>query len=101
MSYKLWAYAYKPELVRNEDWPEIDDYFHNLILWGAGQEVLPSFGKNDVARSFENMYAQRIREYRSSVDMNPGLTQTFSDVQMGATGRIGPWIPGVDFGLAR
>jgi len=99
--YVLRASAWKPDLVKDEDWPDIDDYFHNLILYGAGVEVLPSFGKDDTAMLFKQMYTERISEYRSGVKRDSNLTQTFADVQMGRMLPRTPYIPGVHLGVAK
>ena len=99
--YILRASAWKPDLVKDEDWPDIDDYFHNLILYGAGIEVLPSFGKDDTALLYRQMYNERISEYRSGVKRDPNLTQTFADIQMGRLLPRTPYIPGVHMGVAK
>tara|TARA_R110002110_G_scaffold148832_2_gene339991 strand:+ start:1593 stop:2888 length:1296 start_codon:yes stop_codon:yes gene_type:complete len=99
--YILRASAWKPDLVNDEDWPDIDNYFHNLILYGAGIEVLPSFGKDETAVLFKQMYTERISEYRSGVKRDPNMTQTFADVQMGRILPRTPYIPGVHMGIAK
>tara|TARA_R110002110_G_scaffold148832_3_gene339994 strand:+ start:275 stop:1570 length:1296 start_codon:yes stop_codon:yes gene_type:complete len=99
--YVLRASAWKPDLVKDEDWPDIDDYFHNLILYGSGVEVLPSFGKDGTAMLYKQMYTERISEYRSGVKRDSNLTQTFADVQMGRMLPRTPYIPGVHLGVAK
>lgn len=99
--YTFSAAAFKPDLVKDEDWPDVNDYFQDMLLWGAGQIVLPSFGKDDTALMFKALYDERIREYVSGVKKDPNLTQTFADVQMGRMLPRMPYIPGVHWGIAK
>lgn len=101
ISYILTAQAYKPDLVNDEDWPEFDDQYHDLLTMGAASEVLSAFGKGEMARTYEGMYRDRLKEFRSYVDPSPGLIQTAADVQSGS-GVVPrrPWIAGVHRGLS-
>lgn len=102
ITYTLSAMAYKPDLVHDEDWPEFDDDFHDLLDYGGAEEVLPAFGKPDYAKSFGNMFTERMREYRSWIDPKPNLVQQFADVQLGPVNLPRhPWIRGVHSGLAK
>ena len=102
ISYILTAQAYKPDLVKDEDWPDFDENFHDLLTQGACAEVLPAFGKPEFARTFEAMYERRIKEFKSYLNPSPGLVTVASDVQSGASGNSprAPWIRGVHRGLA-
>lgn len=99
-TYTLRAVAYKPDLVNDDDWPEIDEDFHDLIEYGAGSDVLPTFGKESVAVLYADKFRERIREYKSYVDPTPNLIGVFENVQMGRYLPRSPWIPGVHRGLA-
>lgn len=100
--YTLFASAYKVDLLKDDDWPDVDDYFHNLILWWAGVEVLPSYGKDDQALLWKDMADERIKEYIKNINKDPNMVLTFADVQMGAGQHPNrPWVAGVDYGLAK
>jgi hypothetical protein len=103
ISYILTAQAYKPDLVNDEDWPEFDDQFHDLLTMGAAAEVLGVFGKPEMGRTYAGMYKERFGEYRSYVDPSPNLIQTAADVQSSAGGQAPrpPWIAGVHRGIAK
>ena len=101
ITYKLSSMSYRPDLVNNEDWPEIDEDFHDLLTYGACMECLPTFGKGAYAVMFRGLFDQRLKEYSSWLDPSPNLVQVFADVQSGInyTPRF-PWIKGVHYGLA-
>lgn len=99
-SYTLTAMAFKPDLVNDHDWPDFDDQYHDLLDYGAGQEVLPSLGKPDLAVMLGDLFDQRFKEFKTQVDPRPDLIQTYADVTIGNTMPNRPWIEGVDRGLA-
>lgn len=100
-TYTLRAMAYKPDLVNDDDWPDFDENFHDLLLYGPGAEVLPSFGQENLSVQYAQLFNQRWREYKRMVDPAPNLVQTFADVSMGRYMPIEPYIKGVHYGLAR
>ena len=103
-SYILTAQSAKPDLLNDEDWPEFDELFHDLLTNGACAEVLPAFGKPSYAQMYSAMYENRIKEFQSYVDPLPSLVQESANVQSnsisGGRGSRGPWVAGVHRGLA-
>ena len=99
-TYTLRAMGYKPDLVNDDDWPDYDENFHDLLLYGPGAEVLPSFGQENVALQYNQIFQQRWREFKRMVDPSPNLVQTFADISMGRYMPIEPYIKGVHYGLA-
>ena len=100
--YNLSAMAYKPDLVDDEDWPEFDEDFHDLLDLGACARILPLFGKTTYAEQMKEDFTGRMKEYLSLVDPKPNLIQQMANVQMGtATLPRHPWISGVHRGLAK
>ena len=99
-TYTLRAMGYKPDLVNDVDWPDYDENFHDLLLYGPGAEVLPSFGQENVALQYNQIFQQRWREFKRMVDPSPNLVQTFADISMGRYMPIEPYIKGVHYGLA-
>ena len=98
ITYTIRALSYLPDLVNDEDWPEIDEDFHDLLLYGAGIEVLPSFGNADLAALFGQLFAKRLREYKGEVAKDqPNIIRVFHEVQLGSLLPARPLIPGIDF----
>ena len=98
ITYTVRALSYLPDLVNDEDWPEIDEDYHDLLLYGAGMEVLPSFGKADVAALFKRMYDEMLKRYLGEVaNDQPNVIKVFHEVQLGSILPARPLIPGVDF----
>ena len=98
--YTLTAMSFKPDLINDFDWPEFDDQYHDLLDFGAAQEVLPSLGKPDLGIELGDLFEQRFKEFKTQVDPRPDLIQTFADTTMGDLMPNRPWIAGVDRGLA-
>ena len=71
-----------------------------MLDFGAGQEVLASLGKPDLAVMLGDLFDQRFKEFKTQVDPRPDLIQTYADVTIGSTMPNRPWIAGVDRGLS-
>jgi|TARA_R100001086_G_scaffold34615_1_gene15620 hypothetical protein len=100
LTYTIRAMAYKPDLVNDEDWPDFDENFHDLLDLLAGEQILPFFGKRDTASMYGILGRQRMKEFRGQVDRDHNTVLQFADVQMGTFMPVEPWIPGVHYGLA-
>ena len=104
-TYVIRARALKPDLVNDEDWPEFDENFHNLLTFIAGAQVLPALGKQALADRF-NVYAfgsdggsGLMHTFLSDGDPQEGDVFTMANVQMSSV-RLPhrQRIIGVDFG---
>tara|TARA_R100000315_G_scaffold62430_1_gene43958 strand:+ start:3305 stop:4306 length:1002 start_codon:yes stop_codon:yes gene_type:complete len=101
ITYTVRAMAFKPDLVFDEDWPEIDEDFHNLLVYGACAEILPAFGKAGYASMMKSMYDDKLSSFQSLVDPRPNLVLQASDVHAGSANLPRhPWIKGVHRSLA-
>ena len=49
ITYNIRVEMRKPPLVNDSDWPEIDQEFHDILIWGVTQDLLPTLGKASVA----------------------------------------------------
>ena len=99
--YTVQAMAFKPDLLFDEDWPEFDEDFHDLLTLGAASEALPSFGKPQYALILGAKFEKRLSMYQTLVDPKPNLMLQAADVHAGATGLPRtPWIKGVSRGYA-
>ena len=99
ITYTLRVEMRKPPLINDGDWPEFDQEFHDMLVWGTTQDILPAFGKGDVAATHRFSFDNRMAEFKREKDSTPNAVWTFSNVQS----RVGianrphrPLIPGVD-----
>lgn len=99
INLQIRAMVTKPDLINDNDWPEFDDQYHDILtLLGAG-EVLPLFGKQDLATQYLGMGNQRLQEFKNHLDVKPNITHVLDNVQMTVPGgRIGQPVRGIDFG---
>ena len=83
ITYTVRAEMFKPDLVNDYDWPALEDKYHDLILLDAGTELLPIFGKGDIALDFERKFGRRLKEAKRSQNRTHRKDRQFSDVQIG------------------
>jgi len=103
ITYNVRAEMRKPPLVNDEDWPEFDQEFHDLLIWGTTKDLLPTIGKSGTADRHRETFEQRMLDFAAEKNYRPAAIHVFADVQsyVGAQNRPGrPQIAGVDFGLA-
>ena len=97
ITYTVRSEMRKPDLVSDEDWPEIDEDFHNIIVWGAGADVLPNVGKGDQADRLRRDYEEGLMEALNAQGEHPGRVRTFSDLDLGSAYPRRPVVKGVDY----
>ena len=97
ISYTVRSEMRKPDLVSDEDWPEIDEDFHNIIVWGAGADVLPNVGKSNQADRLRRDYEEGLMEALNAQGEHPGRVRTFADLDLSASYPRRPSVKGVDF----
>lgn len=100
--YTLRAEMRKPPLVNDTDWPEFDQEYHDLLIWGVTKDWLPTVGKGSVAAVHRASYKDRMSQFRGESDPGVNTIFVFSNVQVaaGVSQRPQrPQIPGVDVGL--
>lgn len=99
LTYTIRAMATKPELINDYDWPEFDDQFHDILTLLAAGEVLPLFGKQELATQYLGQGNQRLQEFKNALDVKPNITHVLDNVQMQSPlGKLGQPIKGIDFG---
>ena len=92
----------KPPLVNDTDWPEFDQEYHDLLIWGVTKDWLPTVGKGSVAAVHRASYKDRMAQFRGESDSGVNAIFVFGNVQVaaGVSQRPQrPQIPGVDVGL--
>ena len=98
LTYTIRAIMRKPDLKKDEDWPEIDEEFHNLIVWGSAAEVLPAQGLFPESQSYGRRFDVGVKSYKDAVGMSqPNRIRVFADVTTARRGSNRPLIPGVDY----
>ena len=103
ITYNVRAEMRKPPLVNDEDWPEFDQEFHDLLIWGTTKDLLPTIGKSGTADRHRETFEQRMLDFAAEKNHRPAAIHVFADIQsyVGTQNRPGrPQIAGVDFGLA-
>jgi|TARA_R100001530_G_scaffold88287_2_gene61493 hypothetical protein len=98
ITYTVRAIMRKPDLVNDEDWPEVDDEFHNVIVWGAAAEVMPSVGKIPQSQLMTRNFQDGLRHYKQAMGMTqPNRIRVMSDVTTSRMPHARPLIKGVDY----
>ena len=87
----------KPDLIDDSDWPEIDEDFHSMIVWGAGAQCLPNAGKGAQADRLHRDYMKALDEIGGTQDSHPNRIRTFSNVHGMQAFPRRPLISGVDY----
>lgn len=98
ITYTVRAIMRKHDLVYDSDWPDIDEDFHDLLVWGACAEVMASAGKNEQGLQMEQKFSDRVDEllgYQGRIRRNK--TRTFSNITTDPQIPRRPLIPNVDF----
>jgi len=99
LSYQIRAMATKPLLINDNDWPEFDDQYHDILTLLSSGECLPLFGKQTLATQYLAQGNQRLQEFKDGLDAKPNISHVMDNVQMGGPhGKLGQPIRGIDFG---
>jgi hypothetical protein len=105
ITYTIRADMRKPPLVNDEDWPEFDQEFHDLLVFGTTMDLLPTLGQSSVADRHRATFERRWREFEGVTNDTQGGFHVFANVQAAAQGWSqrpnSPLIRGVDMGLAQ
>ena len=102
-TYTIRAEMRKPPLVNDDDWPEFDQEYHNLLVFGVTKDLLPSLGQRATAFDHGRTFKDLLKQFMGLTNSIPGPNfQSFSNVQAagvsgGSPGRA--LLRGVDVGL--
>lgn len=99
LTYNVRCLMRRPDLVKDQDWPEIDQDFQGTILRGALAEVLPSVGKTSQAQMYAQRFEMDMKKYQGIHGAQPNRIRTMSDISDGISTRAirRPQIKGVDY----
>ena len=85
------------------DWPEFDQDFHDLLVFGATRDLLPSLGQSAIADRHRVTFRDRLAQFKDRMGYRSSAYNVFVNVQtqVGTLQRPGrPLTLGVDIGLA-
>ena len=102
-TYTIRAEMRKPPLVNDDDWPEIDQEYHNLLVFGVTKDLLPGLGQTNQAIKHDQSYGDLFKAFMGTNNSIPGPNfQTFANVQAqgSPSNSVGSsLLRGVDVGL--
>jgi len=103
INYNIRAEMRRPPLVNDEDWPELPEAFHMMLVFGVTQDLLGKQGMAAVANQHRATYKEMETRLKREMNKSVAGVHSFADVQS-ATGLRNrphrPLIKGVDYGLA-
>jgi len=70
----------KPPLVNDDDWPEIPENYHDLIVEGAAASILPVVGKTSAADRSQRRFDRRLRKFSGRTQKRAGRIRSFENV---------------------
>lgn len=98
ITYTVRAVMRKPDMVNDNDWPEIPDAYHDLLLHGPVGVLLPHIGNQAASNTHLAIFKRRFDEFTAQQGRRPARIRTFANVQAvlnpNRPGR--PLIPNVD-----
>jgi hypothetical protein len=70
----------KPPLVNDDDWPEIPENYHDLIVEGVAASLLPTVGKTGAADRSQRRFDRRLKKFSGKSQKRAGRLRTFENV---------------------
>lgn len=92
-TYTVRCLMRKPALVNDDDWPDFDEQFHDLLLYEAGKEILPHYGKAEQAQLFAVEAARRMKKLKDLASPRPNRQYVFDDVTLQSSRHAWPFWP--------
>lgn len=96
LTYTIRAWGFKPDLVNDEDWPEFDEDFHDLLVLGAAASTLSAFGKEREGQKSLGEFMARMRDFKRQHDPRPNQIKIFTDVTNRPSIPRRPLVTGID-----
>ena len=103
ITYNIRCEMRKAPLLNAGDWPEIDQDYHDLLVFGVTKDLLPTLGKAETGMLHGRNYEDMRKEFEGMKNTDSIAIHTFADVQNHAhlsQRPHQPLIQGVHFGLA-
>ncbi len=80
VTYVVRTLAKKPPLINDDDWPEIDNRFHDLLIYGAEATLLPLIGKGQAGQLAARKYEQRKEDFLGHREHKQVTSRKFKNV---------------------
>lgn len=99
INYDVRSMARKPDLLNDDDWPQIQEDFHQLLVDGPGPELMLAAGKPQQAQRMQADFDVLLPVFKARAQYRPNKVGIFKDVQSNPRGIADdrPIIEGVDF----
>ena len=92
-TYNVRCFMRKPPLINDDDWPEMPEEFHDLLLYDPGAEMLPHYGKPELASMFEAKKRERMKKFKDLASPRLNRKLVFDDVSLLPGRDKWPWWP--------
>lgn len=92
-TYNVRCLMRKPPLVNDDDWPDFNEEFHDLLLYVAGKEILPHYGKTEQADRFAVFARERMKKFKDLASPRANRELVFDDVTLRTSRHAWPWWP--------
>ena len=80
VSYVVRTLAKKPPLINDDDWPEIDSRYHDLLIHGAQAILLPLVGKGQAGQLAARKFEQRKEDFLGHREQKQVTSRKFKNV---------------------
>lgn len=80
ITYTVRAIMRKPDLVDDDDWPDIDQDFHELLIYGPAAVLLPGIGMEPAAQTHSKWFQHRYEKFMDSQKRRPSRVRSFNNV---------------------
>ena len=97
VSLTVQAVMRKPDLVRDDDWPQFDPDYHHLLISGPASDLLPKVGLTTLGVKLLSDYKDNLKTFKGTQSRRPNFVHHWADVSSGQTLPDRPLIEGVDY----
>ena len=80
ITYVVRTLAKKPPLINDDDWPELDSRYHDLLIHGAQAILLPLVGKGQAGQLAARKYEQRKEDFLGHREQKQVTSRKFKNV---------------------
>ena len=66
--------------MNDDDWPDIPEEYHDLLVWGPAAALMPAVGKTAMGDRYQNRFNRRLKRYMTGQQKRRGMIRTFENV---------------------
>lgn len=97
LTYTVECQRRKPPLIDDDDWPEIDEDYHELLVAGPAGTLLPNFGRTTAGDRYRTRYRELLTNYKTAAGGTIRRARRFANVMNRSTSNFRrPRIAGID-----